>query len=222
MKGLYIFLTGIIGYETLKEVVSRVLSIGGYPLAYILRHKIRDHLYCIDKELVVERSFEDTKNVPLGSFYSKVNWFYFGLWMFLDDSPARDNYNEDGSRRYDSSNTRRYYPSDFVYNTRWLRDFWWSFIRNNTVNYVSWTKTTGWQEPLVYEELWGKFDLAIDKKDDNSYYVPGMYLINVLHKDGKYHPRFTWVGEVFGYKCAAWMGLSKGSGRFSFSMRVKK
>ena len=220
--GMYYFIS-LIAYELVKEILSRVVSIVMFPIAFMLRDKIREHLYSIDKYLVQERTFDDTKYLPIGDFYSKVNKVYFFLWLFLDDSTARDSYHKDGSTMYDSSDSDEHYPKwVLATNWFWLRATWWSFVRNNTVNYVSWTKSTGWKTPLEYKCYWGEFDVAIDKNDSNTYYVPGMYLINVLHKDGKYHPRFTYVGQVGSYKVAVWIGLSKGSGRFSFSMRVNK
>jgi hypothetical protein len=207
----------------MKEVISRVLSIFMFPIAFILRDRIRIHLYSINEVLVKERTFEDTLYYPLRDFYRQVNWFYFILWMFLDDSTARDSFHKDGSIMYDASDSDEHYPK-WVLDTNWfwLRATWWSFIRNNTVNYVSWTKTSGWIEPTQYTCYIGKYDAKIDKSDNNSYFVKGMYLINVLHKDGNYYPRFTYVGEALGYKIAIWMGKSKSSGRFSFSWRIKK
>lgn len=222
LVGIYYFI-GLLIYEITKEVLSRVVSIIAFPIAFLMRDKIRASLYSVNEALVKERTFEDTKNIAVGDFYSKVNKLYFFLWLFLDDSTARDSYHKDGTPMYDASDSNQHYPM-WVLATDWfwLRATWWAFIRNNTVNYVSWTKTTGWKEPMQYECYWGKYDGKIDKSDDNSYYVKGVYLIRVLHKDGTYNTRFTYVGEVFGYKTAIWMGKSKGSGRFSFSMRAKK
>lgn len=216
-KGLFYFLL-LLGQKLLKEIVFRILSIIFFPIAYYFRDEIRTYLYSWDEELIREVTFSDTRNVsvPKMTLVTRLVWF---LWLFLDDSPAKDNtYN--GKPSYDSSCTRKYYPTQWIYDNKILRDTWWSLIRNNSVNYISWNNTGGWKTPLEVETLWGYFDENIDKSDDNSYYVPGMYLVRILHNDGSTHSRFTLVSEVFGRKFAFWIGKSSGSGRFSFSMRA--
>ena len=142
------------------------------------------------------------------------------MWLFLDDSTAKDSYHSDGSLMWNASDNDAHYPK-WVLKTKcfWLRVMWWSFIRNNSVNYASWQRTGGWVEPLKYNTLWGKFDAKVDKNDNNTYFFEGMYLIRVLQRDGKYHTRFTYVGNFLGKKQAVWMGFSQASGRFSFSQR---
>ena len=231
--GIYYYLT-IWVYALSKEIGSRILSIVFFPIAMMLQHKIRKHLYDINEALVKERTWKDTHEVSTEDFYKKVNKLYFFLWMFLDDSTGKDSYFADGTRMYCASDNDRYYPK-WVLNTKWywLRATWWAFIRNNTVNYVSWFRTTGWvlqdAEPTFdFDSVegssvityWGKFNTGIDKNDKNTRYSPGMYLVRVLHKDGKWYPYFTFIGEIFGKKVGIWQGRSKGSGRFSFSIRV--
>ena len=217
LKGIYYFISMVI-YAISKEIVFRVLSIVMFPIAYKFEKPIRQHMKNWNKDLIEEVTFKDTRNIPMSkmSMLTRIVWLF---WIFLDDSPARDNFLEDGSRMYDSSPNREYYPSDFIYKHKTLRDIWWSFIRNNAVNYVSWNITGGWKQPLEYKTLWGTFNELVDKSDDNSYYVEGIYLILVLHNNGKIYPRFTYVGEVFGKKLGIWVGNSRWSGRFSFSRR---
>ena len=217
MKGLYYY-TLLWIYELTKEIGFRVLSLVFYPIAYTFRAQIRASLYKWNESFIKYVTFTDYR--PLTpSIQFRIMPILF-LWFFLDDSPAKDNINDDGSPSYDSSTSRGYYPSDFVYNNKILRNFWWSCIRNNSVNFISFSITGGWVSPIQYETLWGVYDERIDKSDDNSYYVEGMYLIRVLHKDGTWRTRFTYVGEIFGRKIGIWQGESKGSGRFSFSIRM--
>ena len=149
VQGLYFYVVLWI-YAILKEVISRVLSIVFFPIAYLMRDRLRAHLYSIDEELVKNRTFYDATMNP------------------------------DGTPSYDASDTDKYFP-EWVTNTkwRWLRDIWWSFIRNNTVNYVSWYRTGGIIFDTVesddeiilgenYETYWGKFDWYIDKNDRNT------------------------------------------------------
>lgn len=218
-------------YAILKELISRVISILFFPIAYLMRDKLRSHLYSVNEELVKNRTFYDaTINVP-EDFYDKINKLYFFLWLFLDDSPAKDNVYPDGTLMYDASDRDKYYPQ-WVLDTKWfwLRATWWSFIRNNTVNYVSWFRTGGivyqtdgnGTEYIAiedYETYWGTYGKAIDKKDDNSRYVPGMYLVRIRHHDNKWYTRFTFIGEIFKHKVGVWQGRGD-SGRFSFSVRA--
>lgn len=222
LRGVYYFIL-LIGYEIIKEVGFRISSIIVFPIAYSFRTKIRNHLYAWNENLIKEVTFKDSRfeKVTKMSLKTRLIWF---LWLFLDDSPARDNFLPNGEKSYDSSMTRRYYPYQWIYDTKLFRDIWWSFIRNNSVNYVSWNITGGWIDNIYdgksLEVLLGSYNDNIDKSDNNAYYVPGMYLIRVLHKDGSWNTRFTYVGEIFGRKIAIWMGKSKGSGRFSFSARM--
>lgn len=217
MKGLYYY-TLLWIYELTKEIGFRVLSLVFYPIAYVLRTTIRKALYKWNGDFIKSVTFTDNRpKTPKIPLYVYPVLF---LWLFLDDSPAKDNVDDMRRPRYDSSNTRRYYPNNFIYNNGILRDFYWSVIRNNSVNFISWSISGGWVSPIQYETLWGKYDERIDKSDDNSYYFKGMYFIRVLHKDGTWRTRFTYVGEIFGRKIGIWQGESKGSGRFSFSIRM--
>jgi hypothetical protein len=209
-------------YALSKEIISRILSIVFFPIAFIMRDKIRTHLNNVNQVLVEERTWRDTQDTPTEYFYKAVNKFYFFLWLFLDDSPASSSYHENGKRMYDASDSDEHYPKWVLKTNKfWIRATWWSFIRNNTVNYVSWFRTTGWNTDKVsVETYWGKFGLDIDKTDNNFRYVPGMYLVKIKHNNGKWYPYFTYVGEIFGKKIGIWQGRSKGSGRFSFSVRM--
>jgi hypothetical protein len=218
-KGIY-FLTVLIFLKIVQEIFFRIVSVFMYPLAYIFRKQIRTYLYIWNGALIKEVTFTDTRNVLKQPMNLKTRFVWL-FWIFLDDSPAKDNINLDGTPSYDSSTSRKYYLSDFIYNNRVLRDIWWSFIRNNTVNFVSWNVTGGWKKPIEYTCLLGEYNENIDKSDDNVYYVPGMYLIRVKHNDGSINSRFTYVGEILGHKIGIWMGKSSGSGRFSFSTRIK-
>jgi hypothetical protein len=217
MRALYYYLA-IWAYAITKEVVARLLSIIFYPIAYIMQDKLRAHMYSINKALVMDRTFFDAKLIEVNGFYKEVNKLYFFLWLFLDDGTGSDSRHEDGSIMYCASDNDRYYPK-WVLKTKWfwLRAMWWSFIRNNTVNYVSWFRTRGWTDEV--ETLFGKYDILIDKNDNNYMYVPGYYLVLVKHNNGKKYPYFTFIGEIFGHKIGIWQGFSRGSGRFSFSVR---
>lgn len=76
----------------MKEVIFRILSIPFYPIAYILKDKIKVHLHSIDELLVKERTWGDTQNISTKKFFSEVNKLYFFLWCMLDDSPAKDSF----------------------------------------------------------------------------------------------------------------------------------
>lgn len=218
--GLYYYLS-IWVYALIKEIISRLLSLVFFPIAFVLRKRIRASLRSVNSLLIEERTWKNTQDVPIGDFYSKVNYFYFFLWMFLDDSPAKDNYHEDGSKMYDASDNDKHIP-EWIVKTKWfwLRAVWWSFIRNNSVNYVSWFRTTGWCEEPEVTTYWGKFSIDIDKNDNNTKYIPGMFLTLLKHNNGKTYPYFTYIGEIFGKKIGIWQGRSSGSGRFSFSIRM--
>jgi len=220
-------------YEIFKELISRILSIVFFPIAFIFQDKIRKHLYDINKELIIERTQTDTQKISTEAFYKKVNKLYFFLWMFLDDSTALDSYHKDGTPMYCASDNPKRYPK-WIWNLDWywLKATWWSFIRNNTVNFVSWHRTMGWKlkntdtsyefdlkEGKSVKTYWGEFNINIDKNDKNTKFVPGMYLVKVLHNNGKWYPYFTFIGEVFNHKIGIWQGWSKGSGRFSFAFR---
>ncbi len=219
------YFLNILFHGIFKEVIFRVISIVLFPIAYILRWKIREHIYGLDKNLVEERILTDTQNFGVAAFYQTVNKCYFFLWMFLDGSShkdrlvaVRDTYNV--SETWDSSDTRRYYPAQWVFDNRVLRDIWFSFIRNNSVNYVSWYRTAGWNLSKPIETFIGIYDKTVDKNDNNSKYAPGYYIILIEHNNGKKYPYFTYVGEIFGRKVGIWMGRSSGLGRFSFSIRA--
>jgi len=204
-----------------KEVISRLLSIVFFPIALMLHDRIIKHLYGIDEALVKERTWKDTRELSVDKFYKKVNKAYFFLWMFLDDSTAKDSYDPYGGRMYSASDNPERYP-EWIWNLQWtwLLQVWWAFIRNNTVNYVSWNRTGGWKTPYETTTYWGKFDIHVDKNDKNSQYYPGMYLSVIKHRDGKYYPFFTYIGTIFVRKFGIWQGKSEGSGRFSFSVRA--
>ena len=201
----------------LEEIWWRVSALLFYPIAYYNRDKIRKKMYEADLFLVEERTWKDTRDLPVNDFYNKAGYFTFFLWLYLDDSPAKDSF-YNGKPSYDSSDTRRYYPAQWIYDNKTLRDIWFSGIRNCAVNYKSWTRTGGWVKPTkVYL---GKFDEEIDKNDDNSYYYEGLYLADILHKNGKVYPYYTYVGNFVGRKTGVWLGRSSGSGRFSMSVRM--
>jgi hypothetical protein len=217
MRALYYYLT-IWAYAITKEVVARLLSIIFYPIAYIMQDRLRNHLYSIDKALAMDKTFFDANMVSVGDFYKRVNKLYFFLWLFLDDSTGYDSKHSDGSIMYCASDNDRHYPK-WVLKTKWfwLRAMWWSFIRNNTVNFVSWFRTGGWTDDI--EILAGDYEVYINKNDSNSYYKSGWYLVLVKHKNGKKYPYFTFIGKIFEHKIGIWQGFSRGSGRFSFSLR---
>ncbi len=126
----------------------------------------------------------------------------------------------EGEPSYNSSDTRRYYPTQWIYGNKTLRDIWFSFIRNNSVNFVSWFRTGGWNFDKDPQTYIGDYSKDIDKTDDNSRYVPGYYVAMIEHNNGSKYPYFTYVGEIFGRKVGIWFGRSSGSGRFSFSIRA--
>lgn len=213
-----------IGLDTLLRTTAVVM----YPIAYVFRWEIRRRLYSNHKLLFEERVWKDTQDESIPRF-NAIEKITFVFWRYLDDSPAKDsitNINEhsyNDSNSWDSSDTRRYYPSEWIYNNRTLRDIWFSFIRNNSVNHFSWYRTGGWTDEI--NVVAGSYDKEInisDRADDgtHTYYYPGWYLVNVKHKNGKVYPYYTYVGVLFGRKVGMWFGRSPGSGRQSFSLRA--
>ena len=221
--GLYYFLLTLVKALS-KEIIVRAASIVFFPIAYALRWKIRESLYELDKYLIEERTLKNTQDISTWYFFNKVNAIYFFLWLFLDDSTSKDgftnvreeSYNE--STCWDSSDTETYYPA-FVYKHRVLRDIWWSFIRNNTVNLWSWYRTGGWVRPIQQTTYWGEFDENIGKNDSNTRYNPGYYLAKFKHNNGKSYIYFVYAGEHFGRKSGMVLGRSSGSGRWSFNIK---
>lgn len=205
----------ILCIKILQEVFFRATSLVMFPIAYFFRDYIRANLRNKYTSLFVERTWTDTQYIEVPKFSLWEN-ILFLFWLYLDDSPAKDSFYND-LPSYDSSDTRRYYPTQWIYDNKTLRDIWFSFIRNNSVNYFSWYRTGGWTDEV--ECVAGKFDSRIDKNDDNSYYVAGWYVIKVKHVNGKTYPFFTFIGEIFGRKIGMWLGRSSGSGRYSISIR---
>ena len=121
VKGWYFFFA-LITYELIKEIGFRVISVLFYPIACILQKQIRNNLYKVNKELVQEWTWKDSRDIEVRDFFKKVNKLYFFLWLFLDDSTAKDSYHSDDSLMWNASDNDAHYPK-WVLKTKcfWLR-----------------------------------------------------------------------------------------------------
>jgi len=209
------------------EIGFRIVGIFIYPLAYILRWKIRDVLYSGHKAYFEQICFTDDKTLPIPKFTLKERLAWL-LWLFLDDSPAKDSivrvrastYNL--SKTYDSALIETAYPFKFIYKYKILRDYWWSSVRNSHVNYFSWIVTGGWTDDKKvisgdYEDLIGNGWAKVGEKWFKQY-RNGKYLISVKHKNGKYYPFYQYHSD----KWLIAIGKNSGSGRETFTIRKSK